>query len=434
VSLRGRLLAYLIVLHVALAALLGTLAWSRRAWLIPAEAALLASLAVGSVLLRRMFAADRFPDDAARLLEDGDFTSRLREVGEPSLDRLVRIYNQMADRLRGERVRLQEQHYFLGELLAASPAGIVALDYDGRITSANPAAVRLFGRGPSGLEGRRVAELDGPLGDALAALGPGGTAVAVLGGGRRVRCRAGRFLDTGFPRSFYVLEELTEELRQAEKAAYEKLIRVVSHEVNNTVGAAGSLLDSCLRYAPQIGEHDRADYEGALGVVIARAEQLNRFVRAFADVVRLPEPRREACDVVAIVSDVARLLGPECEQRGIGWKWETATPIAAAVDRAQMAQALLNVCRNAVDAIDGQGTITVRTGRAGGVSTLTIEDTGPGISAEARPHLFTPFFTTKPHGQGIGLTLSHEILNRHGLGHDLAGPPPGPTRFTIRFE
>lgn len=433
-TLRLRLIVYLVVLHAGLAVLVIVLAGTHRAWLLAAEAVLVASLTVGVMLGRRLFAAGRFPDDAARLLEDGDFTSRLREVGEPALDRLVQVYNQMADRLRSERVRLQEQHYFLGHLLAASPTGIVTLDYDGRISSVNPAAVRLLARDESDMVGRRPSEVEGPLADVLATVEFGGAEVAALGGGRRVRCGRGRFMDTGFPRTFYLLEELTEELRQAEKAAYEKLIRVVSHEVNNTVGAAGSLLHSCLRYAPQIGETDRADYEGALGVVIARAEQLNRFVRAFADVVRLPDPRREPCDIGAIIADVVRLLGPECERRGIRWASCGGAPIVAVVDRAQMEQVLLNVCRNAIDAIDQDGTITVRTDSVDGCPTLIIEDTGHGIAAEARRHLFTPFYTTKPQGQGIGLTLVHEILNRHGLTHDLVGPPGGPTRFTIRFE
>ena len=433
-SLRVRTVAYLAILHLGLAALLVALVGSRREWLIPAEAALALSLGIGVALVRRLFAAGRFPDEAARLLEDGDFTSRLREVGEPMLDRFVSVYNRMADRLRGERVRLQEQHYFLGELLSASPSGVVILDYDGRIASANPAATRLLGREERQLAGRQVGDLEGPVARVMAGVAPGADAIATLGSGRRIRCSRRTFVDTGFPRTFFVLEELTEELRRAEKAAYEKLIRVVSHEVNNTVGATGSLLDSCLRYAPQIGEGDRADFEGALGVAIARTGQLNRFVRAFADVVRLPDPRREPCDVGGILEEVARLLAPECERRGIRWEWRVDAAVVAPLDRVQMEQALLNVCRNAVEAIERDGVITVRLGSIDRRRTLVIEDTGPGIGAEAEAHLFTPFFTTKPHGQGIGLTLVHEILHRHGLAHDLSGPPGGPTRFTVEFD
>ena len=431
-SLRLRLVVYLVLLHVGLAGLvLVALAGRPRWWIFAAEGALALSVAVGILLLLRLFTAGRLPDDAARLLEDSDFTSRLRAVGEPALDRLVSVYNQLADRLRHERVRLQEQHYFLGELLAQSPSGILVLDYDGRIASANPAAASLFGRGGPDLLGQRPEDLEGPLGRALAAAEPGRPDVAVLGGGRRIRCSRGRFIDTGFPRVFYVLDELTEELRQAEKAAYEKLIRMVSHEVNNTVGATASLLDSCLRYASQLREGDRADFETAIGVVIGRTEQLNHFVRAFADVVRLPQPRREPHDVGAIVVSVARLLAPECERRAIRWQWQMEADLIFPVDAAQIEQALLNVCRNAVEAIDRDGTITVRSWRRDGRSTLVIEDSGPGIPEDIRTQLFTPFFTTKPHGQGIGLTLVREILDRHGFTHDLAGPPGGPTRFSI---
>jgi signal transduction histidine kinase len=108
--------------------------------------------------------------------------------------------------------------------------------------------------------------------------------------------------------------------------------------------------------------------------------------------------------------------------------------VIAQVDRVQMEQALLNICRNAIESIDVGGTVTVFAGTREGRRLVTVEDTGPGIAAADRPQMLTPFFTTKPHGQGLGLTLVHEILTRRGLAHGLAGPPAGPTRFAIWFD
>ncbi len=198
----------------------------------------------------------------------------------------------MVDALRGERVQLQEQQHFLARILHESPGGIVVLDFDGRVSLANPAAERLLqapGDALTGAAARRARPCARPR--------PGGArrqvSVACLPCGADAASRAqhGTFLDRGFRRSFFLLEELTEELRHSEKAAYEKLIRMLSHEVNNTVGATNSLLNSCLTYGVQLDPHDRADFEHALGVVIARTEQLSAFMASFADVVRLPAPR-----------------------------------------------------------------------------------------------------------------------------------------------
>ena len=99
-----------------------------------------------------------------------------------------------------------------------------------------------------------------------------------------------------------------------------------------------------------------------------------------------------------------------------------------------MEQALLNILKNAIEAIDGDGTVTIGVTAAGGRTTLTIDDTGPGISAEAQANLFTPFFSTKPHGQGIGLTLVQEILTGHGFDYGIERTPAGTTRFTIVLQ
>ena len=232
-----------------------------------------------------------------------------------------------------------------------------------------------------------------------------------------------------------MIEELTEELRQFERAAYEKLIRVMSHEVNNTVAASNSLLHSSLAYAGELAPGNRHDFEQAIGIVIERTEQLGSFMRRFADVFRLPPPLTRPHDLVPILQGMSRLLAANDNARGITWNWELQAPAMwADVDRGQFEQALVNILKNAIEAIDGEGTITIRLTSAAGRTTLAIEDTGPGIAAEAQSNLFTPFFSTKPHGQGIGLTLVQEILSAHGFDYGIERTERGTTRFSIVMD
>lgn len=433
-SLRARFVAYLIAVHALMAAVAALVVREYPYWLLAAEALLLVSFVTGLALVRRFLASVSFADDSAQLLEDSDLMSRYREVGQPSLDRLIRVFNRMVDSLRDERVRLQEQQQFLARVLKESPGGIVVLDFDGRIEMANPAALRLLQVDGESVVLKRPGEL-GALGSQLDALADGETHVAPIWGGRRVRIHRGSFVDRGFRRGFFLLEELTEELRQSEKAAYEKLIRMLSHEVNNTVGASNSLLNSCLTYGAQLAPDDRRDFEQALGVVIARTAQLNAFMRSFADVARLPAPQKAPVAIGDVARDLVRLLGGDAERRRIRVVEEIADDLGGvAMDRAQIEQALVNIAKNGLEAIGADGTLTIRARRRDGVRVLEVEDTGPGIAPEARTQLFTPFFSTKENGQGIGLTLVQEILANHKFGYALDGPPGGPTRFTILFD
>jgi signal transduction histidine kinase len=308
------------------------------------------------------------------------------------------------------------------------------LDYDGRVDLVNPAAARLVQESSDALRRRLLGETGVPVLDELSSLEPGAGRVITLHGGRRVRAQHGRFLDQGFPRSFFLLEELTEELRQSEKAAYEKLIRMLSHEVNNSVAASRSLLESSLGYGTQLQPSDRDDFERALQIAIDRMGHLNSFMRSFADVVRLPPPVPQPTDLEDLLRHVEGLTRRMREERGIGWTWaiEAALP-PVPLDRVQVEQAVLNITKNAIEAIEGAGTITARIRLDRNRPELVIENTGSGIPESVRAHLFTPFFTTKPGGQGIGLTVVQEILANHRFDYALESPAGGPTRFTIRF-
>ncbi len=442
-KLRWRFVLYVVAVNAAAGALLFPFLVANPLWLLAAEAGLALSLLVGLRLVRGLFRTLALIQDGAQFLRDRDFTARLRETNQPELDTLVGVYNQMVDHLRQERARLQEQHHFLAQILEQSPSAIVVLDFDGAISLCNPAAVRLLdaagAAGPAAPTpvGRRLADFpaDASLAHALHTLAGGETRVVPLPDGRRLKCRRGSFLDRGFPRGFFLIEELTEELRQAERAAYEKLIRMMSHEVNNSVGATGSLLVSCLTYAPLLPAEQGHDLEAALRVVITRTEQLGGLMRSFAEVVRLPPPRRRPTDLEALLREVAVLLRAECERRRVTWTWaieEAPGPID--LDPVQLEQVFVNLAKNALEAIGEGGTLTVRLGRRGPRPFATVEDTGPGIPPEARAHLFTPFFTTKETGQGIGLMLIQQILDQHQFDYTLDSPPGGPTRFTIVFR
>jgi signal transduction histidine kinase len=429
VTLRRLFYAYLLVLHVAL----GVLAWHlvrESVWgLLALEAAFVVSALLGAWLVDRLLRAHALVQESAQLLEESDYTTRFRPTGQAEIDRLIEIYNRMADALRAERVRVREQHHFLQSLLDVSPSGAVILDHDDRVDFVNPAAARLLG--PDVRTGVAATHDGSALHEVILALHDAPSAVVTLPGGRRAKASRGTFMDRGFSRTFLLIEELTDELRQAEKAAYEKLIRMLSHEVNNSVAASNSLLTSCLVFAEQLPDESRTDLEGALHVVMNRTAQLGAFMKAFADVVRLPEPRLAPCDLDDLLEHLRRLMTADAERRRIAIVMELMPTPPVSIDRTLMEQALVNILKNAIEAVDHDGRVVIRTGLTGTQPWLQIEDSGPGLAPEVRAHLFTPFFSTKGSGQGIGLTLVQEILTRHGFAFTLDGPDGGPTRFTI---
>ena len=437
-SLRFKFILYLLCTHLLFALVAVYLLSQNRLWLFAIEAVFAVSLSIGIKLISTLFDTLELINTGAQFIEDNDFTTRFLPVGQPELDRLIAIYNRMVDSLRDERLRLQEQNYFLARVLAASPSGVLTFDFDARIATVNPATEKLLQLPAAELLGKKLAELPLPFAQGLNDVPIHEARVLPLTGRRRAKCQRAQFLDRGFTRDVLLIEELTEELRQTEKTAYEKIIRLMSHEVNNSVGSANSLLHSCLLYAEQLAEEDRRDFVQALQVVIARTEHLNQFMRSFANVFRLPLPAKQLCDVRALWEQVISLFKTELHQRAITVVWDEQAKLApVALDQRQMEQVFINIFKNAIEAIGARGsnpgTITLRFGRQQQRSFIIVEDTGCGLNDETRAHLFTPFFSTKENGQGIGLTLVQEILDQHGCEFALESKPSEPTRFTIWF-
>lgn len=429
-SLYSGFLLYLVAVHVVFAAAAVLLLGRNAVWLPAVEVGVVLSFVVAFSLFRKFYRPLRLILGGADFIRESDFSTRLLPTGEREMDKLIGVYNAMIDSLREERLRLQEQHFLLQKIVAAAPSGIILFDFDDRCTLANPAAVRLVDADGE-LTGRTRSELFSAA-KAVCALQPGESAVVTLASHKRVQCRLSEFIDQGFARSFLVMEELTDEVRRVEKAAYEKVIRTFSHEVNNSVGASNSLLQSCLFYRAQLCDDDRSDFDMAITVAMERGTHLCDFVQRYAEVFKLPEVHLQPCDLSDMLARITLLFATECRDRRIVWRTivDSRLPLVR-MDKVQMEQALLNICKNAVEAIGSDGEIVVRAGVKNSRPYMAVEDTGCGIPPDVLKQLGTPFFTTKDYGQGIGLTMTQEILNRHSYTYTIESSPGKGTSFVV---
>ena len=429
-SLRVKFLLFVVVIHAVLVALAAQLRTTNAVLFVATELLLLGSLVLSAQLYRGFVRPLQLIAAGTAAMQARDFTLKFVPVGQREMDQLIGVYNTMIDVLRRERVSQHEKSILLERLIEASPAGILVLDFEGNVEQANAAAVRFVGQPQGPWLGQPLAALPGPWGPALAGLAEGQPRALRLSGLQAYRAHAAHFLDRGFTRRFVVLEELTQELIKQEKQAYEQLIRLMSHEINNSIGAINSILGSFQHYAPQLAPADRLDFTEALDVSMARNTQLASFIADFARLVRLPAPHLAPTDVHALLRNLGRLLGPQSAARRVAWYWELAdAPLIIEADAPQLEQALLNVAKNALEAIGEDGNIWVRT--MDNPFIISIENDGPPLTPEVRERLFTAFFSTKRGGQGIGLTLVRDVLLAHGFAFGLASGPGGRTAFTI---
>ncbi|AHJ98233.1 sensor histidine kinase [Hymenobacter swuensis] len=429
-TLRLKFLLFVTIIHAVLIVLAGQMMRTNAPLFVALEVLLLISIFLTVQLYRGFVRPFQLIAAGTEAIRARDFSMKFVPVGQHEMDQLIAVYNHMIDELRQERVTQHEKSYLLESLIRASPAGVLLLSFDGRIEGVNPAAERMLSQPTAALLGLPPAAVPGDWGPALAALSEQGPQVVQLSGLQTYRAHCSRFVDRGFTRQFIVLEELTQELIRQEKKAYEKLIRMMSHEINNSIGAINSILQSFRHYAPQLQPQDRPDFTEALEVSIGRNTHLANFIANFATLVRLPPPQRQPTDVHGLLRTTARLLQVQAERRCIRWHWELAPgPLLANVDPQQLEQALLNIGKNALEAIGKDGNIWVRTSWE--PAQIIIENDGPGLAPEVQRRLFTPFFSTKRDGQGIGLTLTRDILLQHDFRFSLETQPTGRTAFTI---
>lgn len=365
------------------------------------------------------------------LLREQDFSSRLKPVGQLEADRIVQVFNRMMEQLKEERLRLREQNHFLDLLIEVSPMGVVILNYEGCITMANKAALRFLNvSAEKKLVGKKLEELDTPLAGEIHRLSQGTTRTVRLSDAMIYRCSRLSFVDRGFAHPFVLIESLTSEVVKAEKKAYEKVIRMIAHEVNNTVGGITSALDTVKDMLSDWEEG--ADLQEVMTVCIERSLSMGRFITNFADVVKIPEPQLSEVGLNDVIDTCRVFLETLGQNKQISIKYELcADNPKVHLDKVLFEQVLVNIVKNAVESIQSEGNIVIRTSSVAPM--LEIADNGEMIPREVETRLFTPFFSTKPNGQGIGLLFIREVLDRHGCIFSLRSYSDGWTRFCISF-
>jgi nitrogen fixation/metabolism regulation signal transduction histidine kinase len=358
-------------------------------------------------------------EDGVAGWRSGDFSLRLAPSVRPEAARLVTLYNAVGDALRRERNELRQRELLLATVIELSPAAVLLVNAADRVLLANRQARRMFGDG-SELSGHALTEIlaGSPeavaqavcgQGDALVSTGEAGSEEVFHVNVRRLElnARAHRLI---------LVQRLTAELRRQEVAAWKKLIRVVAHELNNSLAPIRSLVHSARLIRRSGRGEERLDE--VLDTIDDSAARLHRFIDGYARFARLPTPRREAIDVATFLVELERL-----EPFAVVGSFPTR---ALHADPAQLQQALLNLLKNAREAGSppGETTIAVRDLGAAGFE-LAIADRGSGMDEATMAQALLPFYSSKPEGTGLGLALAREIVEAHGGSLQLANRPDG---------
>ncbi len=392
-------LIVLLTVATAICAVCG-LSWT---WIAGGCAAILIALALQ---YRSVIKPLRAVESGMYLLRDQDFSSRLRLTGQPDADRVVNLYNSLIESMKAERLKTQEQDRFLSLVVDASPLGIAICDFDGNITETN--------RAWNAMQSETLSR-------AIESVADGGSQTVRLADALIVRISKLWFMDSGFKRRFILVERLTDEIAAAEKQMFNKIVRTIGHEVNNTLGSVISVLDT-------IGEMHKDDPFAADAITSSTNSCTNlvNFVRGYADIVKLPPVMPEPLRLNEWMSGILPTLKALAPDNVTVTLTLDAYAGEAYIDPMLMERVMINIVRNAAESIGERpdGRIQILTESNG----IRVVDNGRGISDEAAEKLFTPFFSTKRPDRGLGLMLIADILRAHRARFSLATAPD--TRLT----
>lgn len=341
-------------------------------------------------------------------LREGDYSIRARGARkDDALGEVIIEVNALGETLRVQRLGAMEATLLLRTVMTEIEVAIFTFDGERRLRLVNRAGERLLAQPTERLLGRLASELG--LAECLEGEVPRTAQLVFPGGLGRWGVSRSVFREGGLPHQLLVLTDLSRALREEERQAWQRLLRVLGHELNNSLAPIRSIagsLESLVSRDP-LPDDWKDDVKGGLAVINSRAEALTRFMEAYSRLARLPQPKIQPVDLAACIRRVLSLETRIAIDAAPG----PVVTIPADVD--QLEQLLINLLRNAVDAaLETGGGVHVRWTRNGAVVEIMVEDEGPGLPSTS--NLFVPFFTTKPGGSGIGLVLSRQIAEAHG--------------------
>ncbi len=352
-------------------------------------------------------------------LREGDFSFRVRgaQMGD-ALGELMIEVNTLSEMLREQRLGAMEASALLTTVMTEIDVAVFAFDGDRQLRLVNRAGERVMAQNAERLIGKSAEELD--LLDCLEGESARTLEKSFPGQSGRWGVRRSVFRQGGKPHYMVVIADLSRALREEERQAWQRLVRVLGHELNNSLAPicsiAGSLEDIMRREVRAADWED--DLRRGLRVIADRSDALSRFMRDYSRLTRLPKPEARPVDLNTLVKTAAGL------ERRVTVEIEPGPEVTLDADPDQLQQLLINLIRNAVDAaLETKGGVRVGWSKNGNLLQLFVQDDGPGIANPG--NLFVPFFTTKPGGSGIGLALCRQIAEAHGGSVSLANRTSG---------
>jgi nitrogen fixation/metabolism regulation signal transduction histidine kinase len=340
-------------------------------------------------------------------LHEGDYSIRGTGAKPGSAaDLVMKEINSLGDTLQRQRSEAVESTALLTSVMAAIDVAVFAFDMDEKLVLANPAAERLLNK-PSGeilTQDARTLRLERYLTGDTPRLVEGAFAARSA----RFELRRSTFYRDGKPHQLLVFADLSRALREEQQLAWQRIVRVLSHEINNSLTPIKSIAHSIKRMIGRIPDVPRAaEIQDGLNLIETRSGALGRFLRQYAQLAKLPKPQERPIQILPLAHRIAEL------ENRLPIRVQGDGDAQVEADPDQLEQLLINIVRNAVDAtIDTGGTVTIGWKAMDGFLEVTVDDEGSGLPDTS--NLFVPFFTTKPQGSGIGLALSRQIAEAHG--------------------